>query len=134
MRDNIKTPLVIFSAEREGLSEYENARRTDEVRGYLRGRGIPFNEAEGVWEGNSEVSFIIHERELTEVLEAVLFAAYEQDAILVTDINGAAYLQFEKGGERVLQGAFVEVASEVGLAAYTKYGSRVYTIVSSVEV
>lgn len=129
MRDNIKTPLAIFSAEREGLTERQNAERTDELRAYLKGQGIPYNEAQGCWDGTEETSFIIHGRELSEGLERLLFSVYEQEAVLTTDINGAAFLHYARAGKREPIGNFTEVPSSVGLDAYTRYGSRYYTVI-----
>lgn len=64
----------IISAERGSLTDAQNARRTDTLRRILENRGLPFLPTIGVWEGTSELSFLLPHISGTDIRNiAVMF-------------------------------------------------------------
>lgn len=54
-----KTPITFISAERSELSTSQNSTRTEELRYALEALNLQYQEVSGVYQGDSEDSFLV---------------------------------------------------------------------------
>ena len=94
---NIKTPVLIFSAESTKNSELENIQATCELRDILETTKTRFKEVLGVYEGFSETSYVV--ADTTENRRAVLSlcADFDQDCFLAIDANDGVFFEYLNG-------------------------------------
>ena len=72
--------MIVFSAEKQDLSIYENTQRTSELYDILSTAGISFKELQGKYQGVSETSFIVPASKVGMVKE--LCHQFEQECYL----------------------------------------------------
>lgn len=96
---------------------------------FLKDNNFKFNNAEGMYKGVKEESFVIlvFNRDQIELLLAVA-SQYKQESVLHQDSNGKARLIFIEDKSEMLLGDMLEVSSIEGLDAYTKMNNKFYAI------
>lgn len=132
MRGKTDTPLLaIMSAEVAGLSPAINAENTEKLRLELYRLGFVHVEAEGVYKGTTERSFVIRYfddsqfRQLAELAEQ-----FNQESVLVVAPDNASYIvgttSLTKGVEGI--GFMRELPIHLVTPGhpYTKVNGRVY--------
>lgn len=90
--------VMIGSVDRKELSPEKNALRQKEFETYLQDKNIPYKEAQGNYQGDSEKSYIIHtkEKEQASQLHDMLSRKYKQESVVHVR-NGHATLQYQNG-------------------------------------
>lgn len=106
MRDFSTPRTFIFSAERSDYNPHVNSLRTKFLAQSLESSGIPFQEAEGCYEGAYERSFVVS----GATHQADVFAlakGFEQDTVLVVaEHDRTAYLADPRTGYHTHLGRF----------------------------
>lgn len=137
---DLTTGFMVLSAELEQFDKLENHARTSMLRVQLADLGLRFTEAQGMYKGTAESSFIV-ELEVgagTGSVIAELAKEYEQESVLFS-AKGAAWLLYldESAPKGILPEWLGEVrelhgaeAGDVALHhdAYTALGNRTFIV------
>ena len=115
---NISQQVVILSAELDGLSPVENSHRTRILRHCIEDCRLSFSEAQGVYKGGSETSFVVlvDSDDEIQALKDLAFKNFGQESVLYQDANQETYLIFaDNSTERLgrLQQTSKEVATSL---------------------
>jgi len=115
---NITQQVVILSAELGNLCPIENSNRTRILRHCIEDCKLSFGEAQGVYKGGSEASFvvIVNNDDEIQALKDFAFKNFGQESVLYQDANQEAYLVFtDNSTERLgrLQQTTKEVAENL---------------------
>lgn len=131
----IPPSFIVFSVFREEKSEQENERAHNNALAYLDYVNIPYQEVQGVWEGNTETGIVINGKHVAIVIEYA--ETYEQDAILYVDGDKIASLGTREHHYAPVDvlGQWTEVPRYQALKeqAHTKWNGKYY-IVSEVRI
>lgn len=106
--------MIIFSVEKEHLTDLENTRRARVMRLLLLDAGIPFKKVIGRYEGDEEKGFLIQET-YAEQFHYDIFTLYEQDCYLELDVDREAFLVFPDGSKQSI-GYFQETDKLVAMS------------------
>lgn len=111
---NTVRPVVILSAESTKISDDANNQRTTILESLLLDLNLAFNRALGVYNGNSEASFVVlvNSEEEIEALKGFAFKNFDQESILLQDANQEASLLFANGTSERL-GRLTQVSEEI---------------------
>jgi hypothetical protein len=113
-RKDIYTPFFVISAEVSGRDDYTNDDETRNLRFILEKElKLPFKEAEGYYDGDTEQSFIVFTNNPKPIME--LARALEQESVLYVGPKRESVLYYTDGREDTEQyvGRWEEVSLEV---------------------
>ena len=111
---NISRQVVILSAELGNLCPVENSNRTRILRHCIEDCRLSFGEAQGVYKGGSEASFvvIVNNDDEIQALKDFAFKNFGQESVLYQDANQEAYLVFNDNSTKRL-GRLQQTTKEV---------------------
>ena len=129
---NITQQVIILSAERTENSFEKNRQLTENLASCLDDLNITASRATGVYNGNSENSFvaIVNSEADIEAVTSLAFKSFSQDAIIHQDSNQEAYL-IDKSGNTIQLGRLLEIPkTEIeNLENYTLLNGKYYATV-----
>jgi hypothetical protein len=121
--------MVILSAEIAGLNYFHNEARTQEMKLKLSMSKFKFIEAQSVYKGTKEKSFIVKVESVAALEYLVKLADhFRQESILYIDARNQASLYYIESKTREKLGIFHKVPKSVAdtLDAYTMTESGYY--------
>ena len=131
--------VCIFSVDRIEDTKKLNNQKQAMTRRILNKlskiHGITWNEAKGMYKGESETSFVVvmdNRDKFKPVMNDIYDIATrtKQESILVQDAQGESYLCYLTDGRKEKLGKLRQVESIQGLDAYTELNGKYYAIVS----
>lgn len=127
---NTYQQVVIMSVSKQLCDVIDIASTKDFAR-YLDSNKFSYNEAQGMYKGTSERSFVIlidSDYEL-ELLKAIAMK-YNQESILYQDSNGISQLLFTDGSDSMVTlGKLRQTETIDNLEAYTILKGKFYSII-----
>jgi len=127
---NISQQVIILSAEKDSISKEENQKRTDILKGCLSDCNLRFDEGTGVFNNGPEeksLVVIVNDEDEIQAVKDFAFQNFNQDAIVLQDVNQEAHLINNDGTELALgRLELVSKAFAIDKGNYTLLNGKYY--------